>query len=117
MANSGLRHIALKTHDLKATEQFYTEIIGLKVAYRVPPGMVFFRTPGSADLLNFVKSRKRPSGNQGLDHIGFKLAPASLKRMEKKLNARGVTIEGRRGRHAIYITDPNGYQIEFYCDD
>lgn len=116
MAGNGLRHIALKTRDLKKTEEFYTGILGLKVAFRHPPGMIFLTTPGSNDLLNFVKSAKPASGSQGLDHIGFRVTSAALKRMEKKLKESEVEIDGRRGKSAIYISDPNGYQIEFYCD-
>jgi len=116
MADGGLRHIALRARDLKATEKFYTEVLGLEVAFRHPPSMIFLRTPGTSDLLNFVRSNKRPSGNQGLEHIGFQTTPAGLKRLEKTLQAHGIAIEGRRNRSAIYFSDPNGYQIEYYCD-
>lgn len=116
MAGIGLCHIALKTQDLAETEAFYTGVLGLKVAFRQPPGMIFLTTPGSNDLLNFVKSAKVASGSQGLDHIGFKVTRAALKRMEQTLNKSNVAIEGRRGKNAIYISDPNGYQIEFFCD-
>lgn len=116
MAAKGLRHIALKTRDLKKTEEFYTKVLGLKIAFQHPPNMLFLTTPGSSDLLNFVKSSARPSGAQALDHIGFKVTPAGLKKTEKMLKARGVEIDGRRGKAAIYFTDPNGYQLEYYCD-
>ena len=116
MADSGLRHVALRARDLKATEKFYTEVLGLEIAFRHPPGMIFLRTPGTNDLLNFVRSNKRLSSNQGLEHIGFKVTPPALARLEKKLNAHGIAIDGRRGKSAIYISDPNGYQIEYYCD-
>jgi len=116
MAKRGLSHIALKSRDLKKTEDFYLKVLGLKVAFRHPPSMIFLTTPGSGDLLNFVKTSKRSSGNQGLEHIGFKVSAAALKRLERRLDEQGVTIEGRRGDSAFYITDPNGYQIEFYCD-
>ena len=116
MARQGLRHIALRTRDLKKTESFYTEILGLKVAFRHPPSMIFLSTPGSDDLLNFVKSTKRHSGTQGLDHIGFKTTRAGLKRVEKVVKENHIPIEGRRGQSALYISDPNGYQIEYYCD-
>jgi catechol-2,3-dioxygenase len=116
MADRGLRHIALRARDLKTTEKFYTEVLGLKVAFRHPPSMIFLRTPGTSDLLNFIRSAKRPSGNQGLEHIGFKVNAAALKRLEIRLDAHGIAIEGRRGKSAIYISDPNGYQIEYYCD-
>jgi catechol-2,3-dioxygenase len=116
MAKTGLSHIALKTRDLKKTEDFYVGVLGLKVAFRHPPTMIFLTTPGSGDLLNFVKSDKRSSGNQGLEHIGFKCTAAALRRIEKLLKTHEVTIEGRRGKSAIYLSDPNGYQIEYYCD-
>jgi catechol-2,3-dioxygenase len=116
MAKRGLSHIALKTRDLKKTEEFYLTVLGLKVAFRHPPSMIFLTTPGSGDLLNFVKTSKRSSGNQGLEHIGFKVSATALKRLERKLDEQSITIEGRRGDSAFYIIDPNGYQIEYYCD-
>ncbi|MBI2553335.1 MAG: VOC family protein, partial [Candidatus Rokubacteria bacterium] len=30
----GLQHLSLKTRDLKATERFYTEVLGFRVAFR-----------------------------------------------------------------------------------
>ena len=116
MARRGLSHVALRSRDLKETEEFYVKILGLEVAFRHPPSMIFLTTPGCDDLLNFVKSARAASGNQGLEHIGFKVTRAALGRLEKKLNANRIEIEGRRGRSAFYISDPNGYQIEFYCD-
>jgi catechol 2,3-dioxygenase-like lactoylglutathione lyase family enzyme len=113
---SGLRHIALKSHDLKKTERFYTEILGLEIAFRVPPNMIFFRSPKENDLLNFIKSSERTHSHQSLDHFGFKVSKAYLKGLEKKLEQNGVEIEGRRGRNSIYFRDPNGYCLEFYCD-
>ena len=116
MAKTGLCHIALKVRDLKKTEEFYVGVLGLKVAFRHPPKMIFLTTPGSGDLLNFVKDAQRTSGKQGLEHIGFKVSSAGLKWMENKFKDSGIKIEGRRGKTALYISDPNGYQIEYYCD-
>ena len=116
MAKTGLSHIALNVRDLKSTEDFYVGVLGLKVAFRHPPKMIFLTTPGSGDLLNFVKNAQRTSGKQGLEHIGFRVTATGLKRMEKKLKDRGIAIKGRRGKSAFYISDPNGYQIEYYCD-
>jgi catechol 2,3-dioxygenase len=116
MASRGLLHIALLTRDLKKTERFYTEILGLKVAFRVSPNMVFFRSPGSQDLINFVATKKRISDNDALQHFGFKTTKTGLTTLEKKLEENKIEIEGRRGKHAIYFSDPNGYTIEYYCD-
>jgi catechol 2,3-dioxygenase-like lactoylglutathione lyase family enzyme len=116
MANHGLLHIALLTRDLKKTEQFYTKVLGLKVAFRVPPNMVFLRSPASRDLINFVGTKKRLSTNDALQHFGFKTTKAALATLEKKLKENKIEVEGRRGKHAIYFSDPNGYTLEYYCD-
>jgi catechol-2,3-dioxygenase len=116
MAARGLSHIALKTRDLGRTEQFYTTVLGLRVAFRHPPDMLFLKTPGCSDLLNFVKSARRLSGTQALDHIGFKVTAERLKQIESSLKTHGIPIQDRRGRTAIYFSDPNGYQLECYCD-
>jgi len=116
MAKKGLSHIALKVSDLKKTEDFYVDVLGLKVAFRHPPSMIFLTTPGSGDLLNFVKSTQRTKANQGLEHLGFKVTNAELKRLEARFKKAGIKIDGRRGETAFYITDPNGYQLEYYCD-
>jgi catechol 2,3-dioxygenase-like lactoylglutathione lyase family enzyme len=116
MAAKGLSHIALKARDLKKTEEFYTEVLGLKIAFRHPPNMLFLTTPGTGDLINFVKSSARRSGTQSLEHIGFKVTAAGLRKTEKTLKMHGIEIDGRRGKTAIYFTDPNGYQLEYYCD-
>ena len=116
MTRKGLSHIALKSRDLKKTEEFYVGVLGCKVAFRHPPSMIFLTTPDSGDLLNFVKSSARIAGAQGLEHLGFRMSAVQLRKMGKLLKKRGVKIDGRRGKNAFYFTDPNGYQIEYYCD-
>ena len=112
----GLCHIALKTSRLKQTEDFYVFVLGLKVAFRHPPSMIFLTTPGGCDLINFVRSNKKSSDSGGFDHMGFKVTPKQLRTMEARMKSHGVQIVGRRGKNAFYINDPNGYQIEYYCD-
>lgn len=116
MPHTGLHHISLKTRDLEKTEHFYTDVLGLKVAFRVPPKRVFLSSPGATDLLDFVKSNRKISPAQGLDHFGFKVSKASLKQIKKRLKENRVKIEGHRGQESVYFRDPNGYWVEFYCD-
>jgi catechol-2,3-dioxygenase len=112
----GLRHLALLTRDLAGTERFYTQVLGLEEAFE-HKGMIFLRTPGSSDLLNFVETRRAfdPKAS-GLDHFGLHLTPARWKRVRERLKREGVRINGRRGRSAVYIEDPNGYTVELYVD-
>ena len=39
-----------------------------------------------------------------------------LKQIESSLKTHGIPIQDRRGRTAIYFSDPNGYQLECYCN-
>ena len=134
----GLRHLALKTRDLAATERFYVEVLGLRVAFP-HRGMLFLesssfvrarnpRGPGSGarrartggdggDLLNFVATRRAfdPEAG-GLDHFGLRVPAAEWARLMARLKTSGVRIRGRRGRSAVYIRDPNGYTVELYRD-
>ena len=116
MRNTGLRHLSLKTRDLEKTEQFYTEVLGLEVAFRHPPKRIFLRWPKQDDLLDFVKSRGKIRTTQGLDHFGFSVSRAVMNRLKIRLKKNTVKIEGQRGDRSIYFRDPNGYSVEFYCD-
>jgi len=112
----GLRHLALKTRDLRATERFYIDVVGLRPAFP-HEGMVFLETPGGQDLLNFVETRSRFDPDAGgFDHFGLHFPRAEWKKVCARVKAAGVRVRGRRGTTAIYIADPNGYTVELYCD-
>ena len=112
----GLRHLALKTRDLAATERFYTGVLGLRVAFR-HPGMVFLGSGGGADLLSFCRVPRRfdPEAG-GLDHFGLHVNRKRFQSLRDRLRAAGIRLIGRRGRWAIYVKDPNGYTVELYAD-
>lgn len=111
-----LRHLALKTRDLAGAERFYTEVLGMEVAFR-HRGMVFLRTPGADDLLNLVHTRRAfDPGAGGLDHFGLHVDRATFRSLPARLRRAGVRITGRRGRWSIYVKDPSGYTVELYAD-
>jgi catechol 2,3-dioxygenase-like lactoylglutathione lyase family enzyme len=111
-----LRHLALKSRDLAATERFYLDLLGLEIAFP-HKGMLFLQTPGGDDLLNFVATRGPvdPAGG-GFDHFGIHLPRPQWRKVCERLKDAGVRVRGRRGRSAIYVEDPNGYTVELYCD-
>lgn len=112
----GLRHIALRSRDLRVTERFYVDVLGLRIAFP-HEGMLFLESPGGGDLLNFVGTRRAfdPKAG-GLDHLGFRVPSARWRRTMSRLEQAGVRIAGRRGRDAVYVRDPNGYTVELYRD-
>ena len=112
----GLRHIALKARDLKATERFYAKMLGLKVLFR-SRGMLGLESPGGDDFINFFSTRRSIDPDVGgLDHFGFRFDRSEFARIPKELKDAGVKIVGRRGRSSVYILDPNGYTVELYAD-
>ena len=112
----GLRHIALKTRDLKATERFYAGILGLQVVFR-QRGMLDLESPGGDDFINFFSTRAPidPDGG-GLDHFGFCFNRKEFSRIRKELKQAGVRLAGQRGRWSLYILDPYGYTVQLYAD-
>jgi catechol 2,3-dioxygenase-like lactoylglutathione lyase family enzyme len=112
----GLRHLALKSRDLRATERFYRDVLGLRRAFD-HPGMLFLETPGADDLLNFVATRSAFDPRRGgFDHFGLHIPRARWKAVQAALKDAGVKIQARRGRSAVYVEDPNGYTVELYID-
>jgi catechol 2,3-dioxygenase-like lactoylglutathione lyase family enzyme len=106
MAVRGLRHLSLKTRCLDDTIKFYTEVLGLEVAFRVPPKRVFLCWRGQDDLLDFVKTTGTVNADQGLDHFGFRVPRASLRQIEQSLKKNKVRIIGRRGERAFTCVIP-----------
>jgi catechol 2,3-dioxygenase-like lactoylglutathione lyase family enzyme len=116
MKPRGLRHLALTTTDLEKSARFYIDVLGLERAFS-HPGMIFLRTPGGDDLLNFVESKAPVDPKaSGLDHFGLHFTRPQWKRVAPALERAGVSVRGRRGRSAVYIEDPNGYTVELYVD-
>jgi catechol 2,3-dioxygenase-like lactoylglutathione lyase family enzyme len=112
----GLRHIALRSGDLRATERFYVDVLGLRIAFP-HEGMLFLESPGGGDLPNFMGTRRAfDPKSGGLDHLGLRVPSASWRRAMSRLKQAGVRIAGRRGRNAVYVRDPNGYTVELYRD-
>ena len=112
----GLRHIALRTRDLRATERFWLDVLGLRVAFP-HEGMLFLESPGGGDLLNFVGTRRAFDPRAGgLDHLGLRVPPADWRGAMARLRRARVRVDGRRGRDAVYFRDPNGYTVELYRD-
>lgn len=112
----GLRHLSLLTRDLATTEHFYTGVLGLRVAFR-HRGMVFLKSPGGADVLDFRQvSRRFDPEAGGLDHFGLHVDRKRFQLLLDRVKATRVRLTGRRGRWSVYFKDPNGYTVELYAD-
>jgi glyoxylase I family protein len=139
----GVHHLALCTDDMKATVDFYVDVLGMPLvhAMRVPPGLGigpgnrgnppyeglrhYFFDMGNDSLLAFfeIPPGKEPRGNRNaigaMQHCAFVVTPARLREIEERLQARGIDYIGPiaqlPGLVGLYFFDPNGIRLEFAC--
>jgi catechol 2,3-dioxygenase-like lactoylglutathione lyase family enzyme len=116
MPVSAMNHFTLLTKDVAATEDFYGDLLGLKVGYRPPisrPGIWLYA--GSHPVLHVVDPVKMPAEAHGvLDHMAF--TASGLNEVVAKLKRRGVQYDlrqqGETGAWQLFFHDPNGAKVE-----
>jgi catechol 2,3-dioxygenase-like lactoylglutathione lyase family enzyme len=139
----GVHHLALCTEDMKATVDFYADVLGMPLvhAMKVPPGLGtgpqnrgnppyerirhYFFDMGNDSLLAFFEIPKgaEPAGNRNaigaMQHCAFVVTPQRFRQIEERLKSAGVDYVGPLpqlpGLLGIYIVDPNGIRLEFAC--
>lgn len=121
-----LNHINIRTPDLRATRDFYAEVIGLEEGFRPPfPTPGHWMYAGDQPIVHISPcepdspARTNPAGmGAGLDHIamwgsGLDDQLATLERhgidYEKRLAGSGRVIQ-------VFFKDPNGVRIELGFD-
>ncbi|MEE4282466.1 MAG: VOC family protein [Pseudomonadales bacterium] len=140
MANKGLHHLGLATHDMDATLAFYEDILGFetKVCDLMQPqagGTIrhAFLDAGNDELIAFMECNDVPgipndfdTGlNRGLGiqggvvHFAFRVDDEEeLSSKREELVAKGVTVTDVVDHgwcQSIYFRDPNQLQLEFCC--
>ncbi len=140
----GIHHLALNTEDMKATMDFYVEVVGMPLvhAMKVPPGLGkgpgnrgnppyeeirhYFFDMGNDSLLAFfemprgAEPRAKREGIGGMQHVAFAVTPQSLAALQTRLQAAGVAYDGPMdilpGLVSVYFLDPNGIRLEACCE-
>jgi catechol 2,3-dioxygenase-like lactoylglutathione lyase family enzyme len=139
----GVHHLALCTEDMKATVDFYVDVLGMPLvhAMKVPPGLGtgpgnrgnppyervrhYFFDMGNDSLLAFfeIPPGAEPAANRNaigaMQHCAFVVTPERFCRLEAGLKARDIPYIGPipqlPGLLGIYFYDPNGIRLEFAC--
>jgi catechol 2,3-dioxygenase-like lactoylglutathione lyase family enzyme len=132
----GVHHLALCTDDMKATIDFYVDVLGMPLvhAMKVPPGLGtgpgnrgnppyervrhYFFDMGNDSLLAFfeIPKGKEPAGNRNaigaMQHCAFVVTAGRFREVEARLTSRGIDYIGPvpqlPGLLGIYFYDPNG---------
>ena len=139
----GVHHLALCTEDMKATIDFYVDVLGMPLihAMKVPAGLGtgpgnrgnppyerirhYFFDMGNDSLLAFfeIPKGKEPAGNRNaigaMQHCAFVVTAERFREVEGRLKSRGIDYIGPIPQLprllGIYFYDPNGIRLEFAC--
>ncbi|MEI7934054.1 MAG: VOC family protein [Chlorobiaceae bacterium] len=120
MKLTGINQITLRVNDLRIAEEFYSDILGIKLDHRVGANISFLRL--NSDMLVLVKAETPGSPEARdirVDHFGFRLASdAEVDAAARYLDDMGVHIvtrpAHRREGKAFFVMDPDGNLVEFY---
>ena len=120
-------HVVIKVRDLERSKKFYTEVLGMQVMHRVPEiGAVFLanhaRDHHEIALFQIGPNAESPKPNQiGLAHIAFRLrCEEELQAAYEELKAKDVPVNftvNHGVTKSVYFRDPDGYELEVYCDN
>jgi len=121
-AVSGLGHVGIHVNDLMAQRDFYSRVMGLKIADEdlENRGMVFFSADPESEHHEFVivKGRTAPEDTILINQISFKVDTlAELKEFYDVFRAEKVRIDrtvSHGNAFGMYARDPEGNTIEVY---
>lgn len=115
---AGLRHIALFVHEFEACEQFYTQLLGMKVEWRPDSDNLYLCSGNDNLALHRAAAEADMSGKQHLDHMGFILRTAEdvddwhAFFVENKVTIRQGPKTHRDGARSFYCDDPDGNLVQ-----
>ena len=121
-AIEGLGHVGIYTDDLKKQRDFYTRVIGLKVADEdlEGRGMCFLSADPEREHHEFVlmKGREAPEDVKIIQQISF-IVPTidDLREHYHRFQAENVKIDrivSHGNAFGMYFFDPEGNRIELY---
>ena len=117
----GLTHIALPVKDVKRSSAFYKKVFGASKMYE-DPDFVQVQTPGSKDIIVFVKKDKSSGKPDPGFHFGFRLPkPIQMKNVIRTIKNAGGRIketgEFIPGEPYVFFYDPDGYEIEIWFEN
>ncbi|MFQ5470085.1 MAG: VOC family protein [Gammaproteobacteria bacterium] len=115
---NGMRHVALFTINYEACENFYVEVIGMKVEWRPDDDNVYLSSGNDNIALHRIAEGVDATGPQRLDHIGFILGHSG--EVDKwydymltyDVRMKTAPRTHRDGARSFYCYDPDGNTVQ-----
>ena len=118
MTVSGLVELTLEVRDLKALEDFYVDVFGLRVLKREDDRV--WLAAGERSRLGLWLPGEKEFGDEGGRHVhfAFSAGPEGLDALVERLRAHGAEVRGPvehpGGDRSIYVEDPEGNVVEVW---
>jgi catechol 2,3-dioxygenase len=121
-----LGHIVLYVRDVEVSRHFYRDVLGWKEVAGVEHRMAMFSSGRTHHELLLIEvgpdaTPIPPSPRVGMYHFGLKIGTTDdeLREAYQTLVNEGANVVGSADHgvtHSLYITDPDGNEIELYID-
>jgi catechol 2,3-dioxygenase len=121
-----LGHIVLYVRDVERSRQFYRDVLGWNEIVGIPGQMAMFTSGRTHHELLLIEvgpeAQPIPQGRRvGMYHFGLKIGESDddLRNALRELVDAGANVIGTADHHvshSIYVTDPDGNEIELYID-
>jgi catechol 2,3-dioxygenase-like lactoylglutathione lyase family enzyme len=114
----GLRHLALRVHDLRAMEGFYVGLLGFEVEWRPDADNLYLTLRGDSLALHRADAIA-PRGS--LDHLGIAYSTSGDVDLTcQRLAAAGTRVlepprQHRDGAYSATLADPEGNNLQLIC--
>jgi glyoxylase I family protein len=124
VGTGGVDHLALICSDIEKTIEFYTDVVGMRLAKIVPnrdePSSThIFLDMGGGNMLAFFDfPKKGPArterGVGSMHHVALKGTPEQYAAVVKSVRERGIKhdIHGSDTKGAVYFRDPDDILLE-----
>jgi catechol 2,3-dioxygenase len=117
-------HVVLKVRDLDQSLAFYRDLLGFTVVSELSNVMIFLAADGQNhhDLALLRVGQQAPSpvpGAVGLYHVAIQLTDFDAVRAAHALLTERGLLRGAIDHgvsRSLYTADPDGNEIELYCD-
>jgi|SRR5688572_23829802 len=113
----GLRHVALNVRNVRASVDFYCNVLGMRVEWEPDPENVYL-TSGSDNLAIHKLPEGEEPGIQSIHHIGFIVGtPEDVDLIASRVTSLGIPLAQplkthRDGARSFYFRDPDGILIQ-----
>jgi len=116
LSNRGMRHLALRVHDVARAAEFYQRVFGMRVVWQPDPDNAYLSS--GCDNLALHRGEPGDPDTGALDHLGFIVS--SIAEVEagwhwaqaERLDVVHPLRRHRDGSVSFYIRDPDGNVIQ-----